>query len=156
MKPTDESKDPGTRGRWSDPGYQSYMILRAAYILIPLIAGLDKFAHLLTDWDAYIAPWAVKLIHGKTRLFMMAVGVFEVVLAIGHYLKPRYFVYGIALWMITIVVNLVTVYGFYDIALRDFGLAMGALALARLSHKHAPEEMPILVHIKAMFKKERG
>lgn len=117
--------------RAEDPRLHAYWILRIGFAVAPIIAGLDKFAHLLVDWDRYLAPWAVNLF-GGAHPFMDVVGVIEVVAGIGVAIMPRVFGYVVSAWLMGIVINLVTYPGYYDIALRDFGLALGALALARL------------------------
>jgi hypothetical protein len=116
-----------------NPAYQAFQILRFGFTVAPIIAGLDKFLHLLTDWDKYLAPMANTMLGGYGHQFMLAVGVIEIIAGIGVFFKPRIFAYVVTLWLVGIIVNLLMVGGFYDVALRDLGLALGALALARLS-----------------------
>jgi len=117
----------------SSPAYHAYRILQFAFTVAPIVAGLDKFAHLLVNWDMYLAPVIARLVPGGAHGFMLAVGVIEVIAGIGVALKPRIFAYIVAAWLLGIIINLLLIPGYYDIALRDLGLALGALALARLS-----------------------
>jgi type IV secretory pathway VirB2 component (pilin) len=113
------------------PSYQAYQILRLAFTVAPIVAGLDKFFNLLTNWSQYLAsPFNV---FGNAATTMMVVGVIEVIAGIGVWFKPKVFAYVVALWLLGIIVNLLALQNFYDIALRDLGLLLGALALARLS-----------------------
>lgn len=113
--------------------YQAFRVLHLAFTVAPIVAGLDKFAHLLTDWDRYLAPVIAGLSPIGAHGFMSVVGVVEVVAGIGVALRPRLFAPIVSAWLLGIVVNLLLVPGYYDIALRDFGLALGAFALFRLS-----------------------
>ncbi|HXG84792.1 MAG TPA: hypothetical protein VNI84_12285 [Pyrinomonadaceae bacterium] len=119
---------------WSNPGYQAFQILRIGFTVAPIIAGLDKFLHLLVDWDKYLPPMVNNLTGGHGHQLMLAAGVIEIIAGIGVFLKPRIFAYIVAVWLVLIIVN-VLMAGYYDIALRDLGLALGALALGRLSEK---------------------
>lgn len=113
------------------PIHHAYQILRFAFTILPIIAGLDKFSNILTNWEQYLsAPFSVL---GAPHTTMMVVGIIEIIVGIGVWLQPRYFAYVVALWLLAIIANLLTLGQFYDIALRDFGLLLGALALARLS-----------------------
>ncbi len=114
--------------------YQAFQILRFAFTVAPIVAGLDKFFHLLVDWDKYLPPIVNNLVSGHGHQLMLAVGVIEVIAGIGVFLKPRIFAYIVAVWLLIIILNLLAIPGYFDIALRDFGLLLGALALARLSH----------------------
>jgi hypothetical protein len=117
----------------TQPAYQSYVILHVGFVVLPIIAGLDKFFHLLVNWDQYLAPMVTEYLPVTAHTFMLAVGVIEIVAGLVVALRPRIGAYIVALWLWGIIVNLFLVPGFYDIALRDFGLSLGALALARLS-----------------------
>ena len=117
------------------PAYQAYLILHAGFVALPVIAGLDKFVHLLVDWDRYLAPQVASLLPVSGHTFMLAVGVIEVVAGLLVAFWPRVGAWVVALWLWGIIVNLLLIPGFYDIALRDFGLSLGALALARLSQE---------------------
>ena len=100
-----------------------------------LIAGLDKFFDRLVEWDQYLSGFANRLVGGHGHEFMLGVGVIEIIAGIGVALKPRIFAWVVAFWLLGIVVNLLLTRGFYDIALRDFGLSLGAFALAQLSRE---------------------
>src|SRR5437660_6462540 len=117
------------------PAYQAYLILYAGFVALPILAGLDKFTHLLVNWDQYLAPLATRVIPVTAHTFMLAVGVIEIVAGILVALRPRVGAYVVAVWLWGIILNLLLIPGFYDIALRDFGLSLGALALARLSRE---------------------
>jgi uncharacterized membrane protein YphA (DoxX/SURF4 family) len=121
--------------RVSSPGYQAYQILRLGFTVAPIVAGLDKFFNLLVNWEQYLPPFVNNLTGGHGRELMLAVGVIEIVAGIGVAFKPRVFAYVVASWLLLIVVNLLLIPGYFDVALRDFGLALGALALARLSRE---------------------
>lgn len=111
--------------------HQSFEILRFAFSIAPIIAGLDKFFHILVNWDQYLSPlFPTSLISG--HVFMLIVGVIEIIVGIGVWFKPRIFSYIVAAWLLGIIINLLTTGQYFDIALRDFGLFLGALALTRL------------------------
>ncbi|PYJ53811.1 MAG: hypothetical protein DME82_13085 [Verrucomicrobia bacterium] len=114
---------------------QAFQILRIGFTVAPILAGLDKFFDVLVDWDKYLSPTADNVLGGHGHQFMMLVGVIEIVAGIGVFIKPRIFAYIVAVWLLLIIINLLTIPGYYDIALRDLGLALGALALGRLSPK---------------------
>lgn len=119
---------------YKEPSYQAYEILRFAFTVAPILAGLDKFFNFLTNWEQYLAsPFNVL---GNAHTTMMVVGVIEIIAGIGVWLKPKFFAYIIVLWLLGIIINLLLLHNFYDIALRDLGLLLGALALARLSRKY--------------------
>jgi hypothetical protein len=122
--------------RIQDPGYQAYQILHVGFVVAPLVAGLDKFFHLLVDWDRYLAPFVPRLLGINGHTLMLAGGVVEIAASLLVAFKPRIGGYVVAAWLLGIVFNLLLIPGYYDIALRDFGLALGALALARLSEAH--------------------
>ncbi len=117
------------------PSYQAYQILRLGFTVAPIVAGLDKFFHLLVNWDQYLPAFVNNLTGGHGHQLMLAAGVIEIVAGIGVALKPKIFAYIVAAWLLMIVVNLLLIPGYFDVALRDFGLFLGALALARLSHE---------------------
>jgi hypothetical protein len=119
------------------PGYQAYQILRFGFTVAPIVAGLDKFLHLLVNWDQYLPPVANRLTGGHGHELMLAVGIIEIAAGIGVAIKPKVFAYVVAAWLLLIIVNLLLIPGYYDIALRDLGLSLGALALARLSHEYS-------------------
>jgi uncharacterized membrane protein YphA (DoxX/SURF4 family) len=113
---------------------QAFQILRFGFTVAPILAGADKFLHLLVDWDKYLPPIVNNLSGGHGHQLMLAVGVIEVVAGIGVFLKPRIFAYVVAAWLLVIICNLLAIPGYFDVALRDLGLMLGALALGRLSH----------------------
>jgi len=117
----------------ASPAYQAYQILRFGFTVAPIVAGLDKFLHLLTNWDQYLAPSVNRMLGGNGHLFMQAAGVIEIIAGIGIFIKPKIFGYVVGLWLLGIIINLLLIPGYFDVALRDLGLALGAFALARLS-----------------------
>ena len=112
---------------------RAFMLLRTVFTIAPIAFGLDKFAELLTDWEQYLAPWINDLVPGSGHQAMLAVGLIEVVAGLAVAVAPRYGALLVAGWLAGIIVNLVTMGEFYDVALRDFGLLVGALALAVLA-----------------------
>src|SRR3954468_22927629 len=117
----------------ADPSRQAFLLLRTVFTVAPIVFGLDKFANVLTDWPQYLAPWIDHLVPGTAQQAMYAVGVVEVVAGVVVAVLPRWGSLLVAAWLAGIIVNLLTLPGFYDIALRDFGLLVGALALWRLA-----------------------
>ena len=117
----------------STPSYQAYQILRTGFTVAPIVAGLDKFFHLLVNWDQYLPASINNLTGGHGHQLMLAVGVIEIVAGLGVAFKPRLFAYVVSAWLLLIVANLLMIPGYFDVALRDFGLSLAALALARLS-----------------------
>lgn len=114
-----------------DPVYQAYRILHIGFTVAPILAGLDKFTNLLVDWTQYLAPFIANIVPAST--FMGIVGVVEIVAGLLVFFKPRIGAYVVAAWLAGIIFNLLLVPGYLDVALRDLGLFLGALALARLS-----------------------
>jgi uncharacterized membrane protein YphA (DoxX/SURF4 family) len=127
-----------SRAALSDPAYQAFLVLRTVFTVAPIMFGLDKFANLLTDWPGYLAPWINDIVPGSGQDAMYVIGVIEIVAGIAVALIPRYGALLVAAWLAGIIVNLLTLSGFYDVALRDFGLLIAAIALARLATKYAP------------------
>ncbi len=127
----------GALTRWTNASsaYQAYQILHIAFTVAPIIAGLDKFSHLLVNWDMYLAPAIARLSPIGGHGLMLVVGVVEIIAGILVAVKPRVGAYIVSLWLLGIVIDLLIVPGFFDIALRDFGLSLGALALGRLSQE---------------------
>jgi len=117
----------------TEPAFQAFWLLRIGFTVAPILFGLDKFAELLTDWERYLAPSIDNLVPGTAHQAMLAVGVIEIVAGIVVALLPRFGGYLVAAWLGGIIVNLLILGDFYDVALRDFGLLIGALALARLA-----------------------
>jgi hypothetical protein len=123
----------------SRPVLQAYQILHIAFTIAPIIAGLDKFTNWLVDWSSYLSPLALMTLPVSGDTFMYIVGIVEIVAGLVVFLKPRYGGYLVAVWLWGIILNLLLVPGYFDVALRDFGLSLGALALARLSEGLATE-----------------
>jgi hypothetical protein len=117
--------------------HQAFQILRLGFTVAPIIAGLDKFLHLLTNWDKYLAPEVSNTLGIAPHTFMMIVGAIEIVAGLVVAINPRFGGYLVAAWLVGIIVNLLLVGGYLDVALRDLGLALGALALARLAEAEA-------------------
>lgn len=129
---------PPRRATLSDPGYQAFVILRTGFTVAPILFGLDKYTNLLVHWPVYLAPWINNIVPGSAQAAMYAVGVIEIVAGLAVALFPRFGAWLVAGWLAGIIVDLLTVPGYYDIALRDFGLLLGAVALARLAqHYHS-------------------
>ena len=129
---------PTGRVLWSDPAYQAFVVLRTVFTVAPVLFGLDKFANLLVDWPQYLAPWIDGIVPGTAQQAMYAVGVVEIAAGLVVAAAPRFGGLLVAAWLAGIVVNLLTIPGFYDVALRDFGLFVAAVALARLAARYAP------------------
>ena len=121
-----------------NPAYQAYLILYAGFAALPMLAGLDKFFLLLVDWDQYLAPRVAAVLPVAPHTFMMAVGLVEIIAGLLVALRPRIGALVVALWLWGIILNLLLVPGYFDVALRDFGLSLGALALYRLSLEYEP------------------
>ena len=117
----------------SRPAYQAYQILHVGFTVAPIVAGLDKFFNLLVNWEQYLPSFVTNMVGG--HYLMMIVGVIEIIAGLGVAFKPKIFAYVVAAWLLLIIANLLMIPGYFDVALRDFGLALGALALARLSHE---------------------
>jgi hypothetical protein len=126
---------------WDQPTYQAYAILYAGFIALPIIAGLDKFFDLLTNWDTYLAPIIPQTLGITAHTFMLIVGVIEIVAGLIVALRPQIGAYIVGLWLLGIIGNLLIHQTAYDVALRDFGLMLGALALARLSAVFNPRPL---------------
>ncbi len=119
--------------RTRDGARDAFRILRFGFTVAPIVAGLDKFFHLLTDWDKYLPAVADRLVGGHGHQLMLVAGVIEIVAGVGVALRPRIFGYVVAAWLWLIILNLLLIPGYFDVALRDLGLSLGALALARLA-----------------------
>ena len=128
----------GARADWRDPRYQAFALMRVAFTVAPIAFGLDKFFNVLVDWPVYLAPWIDDIAPGSAQDFMYFVGATEILAGVIVALKPRYGAYIVAAWLGGIVINLLTHSGYYDIALRDFGLMLAALTLARLASVYDP------------------
>jgi len=112
---------------------QAFVLLRTVFTVAPIAFGLDKFFGVLTNWEQYLAPWINDLVPGTAHQAMLAVGVVEILAGILVAARPSIGAYVIVAWLAGIILNLVTLGNYYDVALRDFGLLVGALALARLA-----------------------
>ncbi|MER6971061.1 hypothetical protein ABT304_08415 [Nocardioides sp. NPDC000445] len=112
---------------------RAFFLLRSVFVVAPIAFGLDKFVEVLTEWDRYLAPWIDDIVPGSAHQAMLAVGIIEIVAGIVVAIIPRYGALLVAAWLAGIIVNLVSMGEFYDVALRDFGLLVGALALAALA-----------------------
>ena len=134
-RPVESATTPAatSEARRDNPAYQAFWLLRLGFTAAPILFGLDKFAHVLVNWDRYLAPWIDRIVPGTAHQAMYAVGVIEIVAGLVVFIRPRFGGYLVAAWLAGIIVNLLTYPGFYDIALRDFGLMLGALTLARLA-----------------------
>ena len=132
MSKTSEPRTPAPPAA-SLGAHQAFLILRIGFTVAPVLFGLDKFVNVLTDWEQYLAPWIDRLVPGDAGQAMMIVGVVEIVAGILVAVRPAIGGYVVAAWLLGIIVNLVSMGTYYDIALRDFGLLLGALALARLA-----------------------
>lgn len=118
-----------------NPAYQSFLILRLGFTAAPILFGIDKFFNWTVDWPRYLAPWLGDIIPGTAQQFMYAAGAIEIAAGLVVAFAPRFGGYLVSAWLGGIVVNLLTANApeFYDVALRDLGLALGALTLARLA-----------------------
>ena len=112
---------------------QAFLLLRTVSTVAPIVFGLDKFLGLLTDWEQYLAPWVNGIVPGDAHQAMLAVGVVEILAGVLVAVRPAIGGYVVAAWLLGIIVNLVTMGAYLDVALRDVGLLAGALALARLA-----------------------
>ena len=117
----------------SDPTAQAFWLLRIGFVVAPILFGLDKFAHVLVNWDIYLAPEFSDLLNTDAHTLMYFVGVIEIVAGLVVAIRPRFGGYLVAAWLAGIIVNLLILGDYYDIALRDFGLLLAALSLARLA-----------------------
>ena len=120
------------------PAHQAFTILRVGFALLPILAGLDKFTGLLVDWKQYLSPTLMNALPLDPPTLMMVVGVIEIAAGILVAMAPRIGGYVVAAWLWAIIVNLLMMGEYYDIAVRDFGLSLGAIALARLAIDFAP------------------
>ena len=144
MDTTTNSAEASTNATRTGLGAErAFMLLRTVFTIAPIAFGLDKFAELLTDWEQYLAPWINDIVQGSASTAMHLVGIVEIAAGIGVALKPRIFAYVVAAWLAGIIVNLLTYSGYYDIALRDFGLMLGALTLARLASVYDPPGLEV-------------
>ncbi|MDQ0615453.1 putative membrane protein [Microbacterium sp. W4I4] len=112
----------------------AFLLLRTVFTVAPILFGLDKFIRILTsDWERYLAPWMNDIIPGDARTGMLIVGVVEIIAGVLVAFLPRLGGLVVAAWLLGIIISLVSVGGYLDIALRDFGLLVAALALSFLA-----------------------
>jgi hypothetical protein len=112
---------------------RAFFLLRTVFTIAPIAFGLDKFFGVLTDWEDYLAPWINDLVPGTAHEAMLLVGVIEIVAGVAVAVAPRFGGLLVAAWLGGIILNLVTMGEYYDVALRDFGLLVAALALSLLA-----------------------
>lgn len=122
----------------SDPAYAAFLTLRIGFTVLPILMGVDKFTNKLVNWESYLAPWIVDVSPIGAHQVMLIVGVIEILAGIAVAIKPRYAAYVVAAWLAGIIINLLTYPGFYDVALRDFGLMLAALTLGGLASVYDP------------------
>src|SRR2546422_5559423 len=130
--PITSLSEPEAEADVSGSAYEAYQILHVGFVVAPIVAGLDKFFNLLVNWEQYLPSFVNKMVGGHGHELMLVAGVVEIIAGLGVWFKPKFFAYVVSAWLLMIVVNLLMIPGYYDIALRDFGLALGALALGRL------------------------
>ncbi len=123
--------------------HEAFRLLQFGFVVAPIVAGLDKFLHLLTDWDKYLAPVVSNTLGIQPHSFMMIVGGIEIVAGLVVAIKPRFGGYLVAAWLFGIIVDLIAAGGYLDIALRDLGLLLGALAMAKLAEAEAAAPGPV-------------
>ncbi|AUM18943.1 MULTISPECIES: hypothetical protein [Rhodococcus] len=131
--PLSPATSPHTRTDAEVGARQAFILLRTVFTVAPIAFGLDKFTNLLTDWERYLAPWVDDIVPGTAHQAMLAVGAVEILAGILVAIRPAIGGYVVAAWLLGIIVDLLTLGGYLDIALRDVGLAVAALALARLA-----------------------
>jgi hypothetical protein len=129
----EKARHSGRELDWGDPRAQAFALLRVGFTVAPIAFGLDKFFNVLVDWPTYLAPWVDGVVPGSAADFMHVVGIVEIVAGLAVAIRPRFGAYLVAAWLGGIIVNLLIAGGFYDVALRDFGLLVGAVALGRLA-----------------------
>jgi hypothetical protein len=130
-----------THATYASPARQAYEILHWGFVAAPVIAGLDKFVGLLTNWDQYLSPTFARISPLSLHGTMQAVGVVEIIAGLVVALKPKVGGWVVAAWLAGIILNLALLGTVWDIALRDFGLMLGAIALARLAVAHESGEI---------------
>ncbi len=118
--------------------YQAYRLLQVIFVVAPIIAGIDKFFYALANWSAYLSPMALQMVSGQHRGLMKIIGIIEILVGIGVIFKPKIFAFIVAVWLLIIILNLLSTGSYFDIAIRDFGLFLAAIALSRLSLNYDP------------------
>ena len=124
-----------------DPARQAFLILRCAFVIAPIVVGLDKFTNWLVQWDQYLAPALSDPLPMTPHQAMYVVGVVEVVAGVVVALHARLGALVVAAWLAGIIVNLLLIPGFYDVAVRDLGLLLSAIALQRLAGRYDPRPL---------------
>lgn len=112
---------------------RAYLLLRTVFTVAPILFGLDKFTNVMTDWSGYLAPWLDNIVPGTADQAMYIVGVIEIVAGLVVWFLPKWGSLLVMAWLVGIIIDLLTYSGYYDVALRDFGLFVGAAALAALA-----------------------
>jgi hypothetical protein len=136
--PTQQDFSKAAKRARGDPGYGAFLLLRVGFTVLPILFGVDKFTDVLVQWDHYLAPWIVQIVPTTAHQTMLIVGVIEIIAGLTVAIKPRYGSLLVSAWLAGIVINLFSYPGYYDIALRDFGLLLAALTLARLASAYDP------------------
>ena len=122
-----------------DPAFQAFWLLRIGFTVAPILFGIDKFTNLLVSWETYLAPQLSAALNAPASTLMYFVGAVEIVAGLVVLARPRLGGYLVAAWLAGIIGNLVLLGGYYDVALRDFGLLLAALSLARLARAFPAE-----------------
>jgi hypothetical protein len=141
MVTTSTGRAPSRSRLRTDPAYQAFALLRSAFVIAPVVFGVDKFANLLTDWEKYLAPAVTGLLPVPPQQTMYAVGLVEIAAGLLVAVHPRLGAAVVAAWLAGIVGNLLLLQGYYDVALRDVGLMLAAVALQRLSGRYDPRPL---------------
>jgi len=129
-------------GRTEVAAHQVFCVLRVGFTVLPIVFDLDKFTNLLADWTSYLAPQIDRIVPGSAHQAMLTVGVVEVAAGLLVAVLPRFGGLVVAAWLAGIIVNLLLLGGYYDVALRDFGLLLASLGLARLAWAFARPATP--------------
>ena len=133
VRPHSFARSVASDERLRNPVFQAFWLLRIGFTVAPILFGLDKFLNWLVHWQIYLAPEINDLLPGNAHQAMLAIGVVEIIAGIAVAVRPKFGGYLVAGWLAGIIVNLLLQANYYDIALRDFGLLLGALTLARLA-----------------------
>jgi hypothetical protein len=129
----------GTSSTASVGADRAFLLLRTVFTVAPIAFGLDKFFDVMTNWEIYLAPWINDIVPGSSNDAMVIVGVIEIVAGLTVAVLPRFGGFLVAAWLGGIIVNLLTLGDFYDVALRDFGLLVAALCLSLLAASRAKQ-----------------
>lgn len=116
--------------------YQAFCLLQLSFVVLFILRGIDKIIYYFTAWTKFHSIATTQFFQGTQRGFLLAVGIVEIIIGIGVIFKPKFFAYLIVIWSLVVLINFLTMDEGFDIALRDFGLLLSALALGRLSHKY--------------------